>query len=232
MSRQSQYWVDMGMSPILDSLPTEVTELEYPPPILHPSMQILIQHLPPGFQRLVSKGEIAMSNLELLFRISEQQLSLTNTQQQLPRGDAPTTASKIKRFRSFTDAFPILELPDVEIYAFQKLLCLALLLYSMTGPRNAGAYTHYMVKTRQSLTDQLPDFSKHLTPFYHQEQCLFWIWQITVASWRASWHSSVGELEEAGIRLELKQKQRFKAFYEADRVNSILGNFSWSTKIP
>ena len=74
-------------------------------------------------------------------------------------------------------------------------------------------FMHYMIQARVELAAKLPNISKHLTPFYYQEQCLFWIWHVAVTSW---------ETEPDGMALEELQKERFKAFYDIQRTGAIL----------
>lgn len=113
-------------------------------------------------------------------------------------------------------------MPESDSIIFQKFLSLALVIHSTIYLNKPATFMHYLIQARAELTAKLPTLSKHITPFYHQEQCLFWIWHTAVTSWESS---------PDGAKLENAQKERFKAFYGTQQTDMILKNFSWDANM-
>lgn len=223
--RQDEYWIDIGVSPILELSPIDPATVDYPSADQLSGLQGAITHLPPGFRQLATRGELLTSNLEFLMRITQFHRDQRKSSSSSEDDTFEPRISSDRRYRSLHDACPVLRVPDSDTIIFQKLLCLALVVYSMKCLHSPYVFKHHMLRARGELTLKLPHFPKHLTPFYHQEQCLFWIYHVTVTSWR----TPSGELEPQGEALEITQKERFQAFYDNHQTDTILENFSWQT---
>lgn len=170
-----------------------------------PELDLLAQRLPPGFRELAIQHKLSHKILEPLERL---------TLAQIPRSESDNSScDNHVTFRSrksrvthtgFWDACPSLTIPDVGAEpVLEKLLCLALLLYCSTLFSSETCINNIAMWTRRKLSGYLP---LCIQPRDQQEEeCLFWIWTLTVSSWK----THTGVYPPHALALLSAQKERF-----------------------
>lgn len=222
--RQNQYWLDAGLDPILPRQTRPSTfVLDYPTIPLLPGVRNMVDHLPKGFKTLAMQGEISTQPLDVLLRITHLHLS---TRQQIPsmttlRYPYPPVLGASPRNRTYSDAFPVLEMPDREEIIFQKLLCLTLLVYSLLYLGNASAVSNMPLNARAELTRRLSSVENKTLDVH--KSCLFWMWRIAVQSWRLP----NGQLDQPGHDLEQARPATFEQIYAEGQTKHVLEDFVW-----
>lgn len=142
----------------------------------------LIQLLPENFQILHKRDQISASTLEILIRINKEYLRRHGIDINATAG--PHMAmfeSSRPRYATWFEACPSMQLPNVDgQIAFEKLLCLGLLLFACYyfSPTREGSIT--MAGSRAELTRTLLRGVKYYDP--DQNDCLAWVWAVTISA--------------------------------------------------
>ena len=194
----------------------------YPSIPLSYDLRNLIASIPPGFKALADTGGLSTQVLQLLSRVNQLVISTRSKHESQQFLDMPLVDAKL----DFQSSAPCLEDDDTLKPSLEKALCLALILFS-TNTMNPikpkkSVWGQVAVGSRAWLTTNLNRFGA-ITPLC--EQCLLWIWLITIDSWGAD----TGVLLADGIRVFDSFKSRFPHFtLDWDITSQVVRKYFWS----
>lgn len=177
-----------------------------------------IQALPLGFQHLIQAGRLSNSIIEVIFRLKDTHASAHKANS--PESDGTSRTEEVRpTHTSFWEACPSMALPDIDgEAAIEKMLCLGLLLFCANFFSPVPNCNSFTVITRVELTKRLSHHMKTRSP--DQEDCLAWIWAITICSYLIN-----GELTTTGALLRDGLFQRFPDLMKLSRAEEVFRKF-------
>ncbi|KAJ9656587.1 hypothetical protein H2198_004821 [Neophaeococcomyces mojaviensis] len=136
--------------------------------------------LPMGFVRLAAEGSLPFDVLELLVKVnrkwkSQQKTSCITGVRNLPAHQP---------YSDFRDAIPCLGAPDTDKPCFEKLVCIAVLLFCSNGFSSDRSLTNLASCCRTKLSADLPRLTlDNLSEA--KRACVFWITIVGIDAWKA-----------------------------------------------
>ncbi|OAP56941.1 hypothetical protein AYL99_09053 [Fonsecaea erecta] len=168
---------------------------KYPPDPPSPRLTQIINSFPDGFRCLAFHRLLPLDMIELLFRIATTVGRCAGRTTYVPFDTAENSFRYTRRkYDSFSDACPWLFAPEDKVHPLLKPLTMALVLWCSNAYSEIRASTVVYAGFLRALTMRLlrapivpkPPISPQVDvgKVPDEEDCLLWIWMVTLDSWR------------------------------------------------